>query len=73
MRLPSTWGAAVRLTDFWERMDEVLGAGYSQSWARDVVLSPLGCTAVEAIERGMDTKEIWRAVCTIVEVPSRLR
>ena len=63
----------MRLTDFWERMDEVLGAGYSQSWARDVVLSPLGCTAVEAIERGMDTKEIWRAVCTIVEVPARLR
>ena len=39
----------------------------------DVVLSPLGCTAAEAIERGLDTKEIWRAVCTVVEVPSRLR
>ncbi|NQW71858.1 MAG: DUF3046 domain-containing protein [Actinobacteria bacterium] len=63
----------MRLTDFWERMDEVHGLGYSQSWARDVVLSPLGCTAVEAIERGIDTKEIWRAVCTVVEVPPRLR
>jgi hypothetical protein len=63
----------VRLTDFWERMDEVLGPGYSHSWARDVVLSPLGFTAAEAIERGTDTKEIWRAVCTVVEVPPRLR
>jgi hypothetical protein len=54
-------------------MDEVLGPGYSHSWARDVVLSPLGCTAAEAIERGTDTKEIWRAVCTVVEVPNRLR
>ena len=63
----------MRLTDFWERMEEVFGAVYAHSWARDMVLSPLGCTAVEAIDRGVDTRDIWRAVCASVEVPPRLR
>jgi len=63
----------MRLTDFWERMDELHGPGYSRSWARDVVLAPLGCTVSEAIEQGTDTKEIWRAVCTVAEVPVSLR
>ena len=54
-------------------MDELHGPVYSRSWARDVVLAPLGCTVSEAIEQGTDTKEIWRAVCTVAEVPASLR
>ena len=53
----------VRLTDFWERMDEVFGTSYARSWAHDVVLPPLGCTVDQAIASGIDTKEVWRAVC----------
>ena len=63
----------MRLTDFWDRMDQLHGPGYSHSWARDVVLPPLGCTVTEAITRGTDTKEIWRAVCVVVDVPASLR
>jgi hypothetical protein len=63
----------MRLTDFWERMDEVLGASYARSWAADVVLPPLGLTVDQAVTTGIDTVDIWRAVCTVVEVPSRLR
>jgi hypothetical protein len=63
----------VRLTDFWERMDEHFGPAYAQSWAHDMVLGPLGCTALEAIAKGVDTKDIWRAVCATVEIPSILR
>ncbi len=63
----------MRLTDFWERMDEVLGPSYSRSWARDVVLPPLGLTVDAAIASGVDTVDIWRAVCTVVEVPGTLR
>jgi hypothetical protein len=63
----------VRLTDFWDRMDQVFGPAYARSWAHDVVLPDLGLTAVQAIDAGMDTKEVWRAVCTATEVPGVLR
>lgn len=63
----------MRLTDFWERMDGVFGAGYAQSWAHDVVLSPLGCTVDQALERGESAKDVWRAVCATAEVPPVLR
>jgi len=63
----------MRLTDFWERMDEVLGASYARSWAHDVVLPPLGLTVEQAVTTGVETVVIWRAVCTVIEVPAQLR
>ena len=38
------WGRLpfVRLTDFWDRMEQVFGPAYARSWAHDVVLPPLG-------------------------------
>ena len=65
--------AVVRLTDFWDRMDEVFGPSYAQSWARDMVLPGLGVTAQQAIDAGTDTKEIWRAVCATADIPLVLR
>lgn len=65
--------ATVRLADFWERMDEVFGPAYSRSWAHDTVLPELGRSVDQAIAAGVDTREIWRAVCTYAEVPSVLR
>ncbi len=64
---------AVRLTDFWERMGEVFGPAYAQSWARDVVLPGLGLTAQQAIDAGIDTRDVWRAVCETTDVPGVLR
>ena len=64
----------VRLTDFWERMDAVFGPEYARSWARDFSLSTLdGRTVMQAIDAGIDTREIWDAVCGVVDVPSLLR
>ncbi|MBK9741028.1 MAG: DUF3046 domain-containing protein [Actinobacteria bacterium] len=63
----------MRLTDFWDRMDEVFGPSYAQSWARDMVLADLGMTATDAIAAGVDTRDIWRAVCATTEVPKVLR
>jgi hypothetical protein len=63
----------VRLTDFWDRMDQVFGPSYARSWAHDVVLPPLGVTVIDAISEGVDTKDIWRAVCATAEVPATLR
>ncbi len=65
--------ATVRLTDFWERMELVLGPAYAHSWAHDVVLPPLGLTVEQAIADGVETKAIWRAVCATTEVPGTLR
>ena len=64
----------VRLTDFWERMDAVFGPEYARSWARDFSLSTLqGRTVMQAIDTGIDTRDIWDAVCGVVDVPSLLR
>ena len=63
----------MRLTDFWDRMDQVFGPSYARSWAHDVVLPPLGVTVIDAISEGVDTKDIWRAVCATAEVPAILR
>jgi hypothetical protein len=38
-----------------------------------MVLPPLGMTVTQAISTGVDTKEIWRAVCASTDVPGVLR
>ena len=64
----------MRLTDFWERMDAVFGPDYARSWASDFSLAALGGrSVVQAIAAGYDTREIWDAVCGVVEVPPLLR
>lgn len=66
--------AAVRLTDFWGRMRQHFGVTYADSFARDFVIAELGGrTAIEALEQGVDTAEVWRAVCRAVDVPAKLR
>lgn len=59
----------MRQTDFWARMNRRFGAAYAESFARDMVIAPLGGrTVVEALGAGTDVKEVWRAVCEVVEV-----
>jgi len=67
---PAHTVCAVRLTEFWVRMERHLGASYADSWARDQVLDGLGGrTAYEALEAGVDPKLVWRAVCDALELP----
>jgi hypothetical protein len=63
----------MRRSDFWERLDAVLGEGYASSWSRDVVLPALGSTVQQAFDTGTDTRAVWEAVCDVIEVPSFLR
>lgn len=63
----------MRLTDFWERLDAVLGSSYARSWSADMVIPDLGCTVDEALKSGVPTIEVWRAVCGVLEVPAALR
>ena len=52
----------MRRTDFWSRLEQVFGAGYAASVARDQVLSQLGGrTIVEALDAGESTRNVWRA------------
>jgi len=64
----------VRLTEFWNRMDEHLGEKYAVSYAHDQVLPQLGGrTVAEALDSGEDVKGVWRAVVEALELPASER
>jgi len=64
----------MRLTEFWERMDEHLGATYATSFARDHVITELdGLTVEQALEAGVETKQVWRAVVSAANLPESAR
>ena len=66
----------MRLSDFWQRLDQVFGAGYAASVARDQVLSQLGGRTIsEALDAGEKAADVWRAVVAAYpdRVPDRLR
>ena len=51
-------------------MEHHLGPTYARSWARDQVLAELGeRTVVQALDAGWDTKTVWRAVWSALELP----
>ena len=64
---------SVRLTDFWQRMETRFGVAYAHSVAADYRLPLLGSTVEEALANGVETKQIWRAVCAEFEMPAQLR
>jgi len=64
----------MRHTEFWERMRHHLGAAYAESFARDFVIAELGGRTVhEALTAGVNTKDVWRAVCTALQLPPTAR
>jgi hypothetical protein len=66
----------MRLTDFWERLDQAFGPGYAASVATDQVLPQLGGrTITQALAAGEETVVVWRAVVAAYpeRVPPRLR
>jgi hypothetical protein len=64
----------MRHTEFWERMDEVLGAGYARTWADSQVIGALGGrTVLEALDAGYDPKTVWREVWRVLDLPPSLR
>ncbi|MEY3407438.1 MAG: hypothetical protein RL038_499 [Actinomycetota bacterium] len=64
----------MKLTDFWQRMEEHFGASYAHSWASDTVLAELdGRTVKAALAEGIETVEVWRAVWKHEGLPARDR
>jgi len=59
----------MRITEFWRLMETRFGSAYARSLAMDYRVPGLGSTVDEALAAGVDTKEIWRAVCVEFEVP----
>ncbi|MEI6229386.1 MAG: DUF3046 domain-containing protein [Actinomycetes bacterium] len=61
----------MRLTDFWQRLESALGAGYARSWASDFVIADLGGrTVLQSIDDGIETVDIWRAVHAELRLPA---
>ncbi len=54
-------------------MERRFGVAYARSVAADYRLPALGSTVDEALARGVEAKDVWRAVCQEFEVPGPLR
>jgi hypothetical protein len=64
----------MRITAFRRLMSDEFGDVRADMLARDHVFSSLGNRTVDqALEAGLPTKEIWRAVCDAFEVPPERR
>jgi hypothetical protein len=64
----------MRLTVFWRRMADYFGEAYTDSFARDHVMSELGGRTVnQALAAGWDAKDVWRGVCAAMDIPPEKR
>jgi hypothetical protein len=60
----------VRLTEFQELVEGQFGSVRGASMLVDHVLTGLGGrTPVQAIEEGVDPRDVWRALCADFDVP----
>jgi hypothetical protein len=60
----------VRLTEFNELVEAQFGPVRGASLLADYVLTRLGGrTAVQAIDEGIDPRDVWRALCADFDVP----
>jgi hypothetical protein len=65
---------AMRLTDFWDRMEQALGAAYARSWAADFHVPSLeGRTVDQALSQGEDAQTVWRAVHQTLDLHPKYR
>lgn len=64
----------MRHTEFWSRLESVLGSGYYEVWADQFVLAELDSrTAREALNAGVAPKQVWAAVWNALDLPATLR
>lgn len=59
----------MRLTEFRELLSEEFGTIRGDSLLIDHVLPGIGRTGAQAIEDGVDPREVWRAMCYEFDVP----
>lgn len=66
--------ADVRHSEFWQLMEDEFGVGYARSVARDQVVAALGGrTADEALAAHVPPRQVWFALCDVMDVPTERR
>jgi Protein of unknown function (DUF3046) len=64
----------MRHTEFWARLDRVLGLAYSRTWAETFVIADLGGRTVnQALAAGIPPKQVWREVAKALQLPASER
>jgi len=64
----------MRVSEFWTLVEDEFGVAYGRSLAADHHLLVLeDRTAREALDAGVEPKEIWRALCDAMDVPQERR
>ena len=64
----------MRISKFWDLMNDEFGEAYASSLARGHNLHALGdVTVLEALERGDSPRTIWEALCDDMDVPESRR
>ena len=64
----------MRISEFWELVDDEFGRAHGRSLAHDHVLFRLGNrTAEQALGEGEDAREVWLALCDALDVPESRR
>jgi hypothetical protein len=65
---------AVRLQEFWSRMEQQFGSMRARTVAADHVFGSLdGRTAVQAIDAGVPIRTVWLEICKEYDVPPKER
>ena len=59
----------MRLTDFRELVHGEFGVARGDVLLADHVLPAFGTTGAQAIEDGVEPREVWRAMCAEFDVP----
>jgi len=64
----------VRLREFWQLVDEVLGSAQGRELTRSLVLGGLDQrTAVQALDDGVEPRFVWHALCDELDIPDARR
>ncbi len=64
----------MRLSQFWALADDVFGAAYARTLAKDLVMADVGDrTAAQALEAGVPPRDVWHALCDAMDVPHERR
>lgn len=64
----------MRLSEFHRAVTDEFGAVYGASIVRDLTLGKLADrTAQQALDEGVDAREVWLALCDAMDVPASRR
>jgi len=64
----------VRYREFWDLVDDVLGRAQGRVMVAELVVGGLdGRTAQQALDDGVDPRDVWHALCDELDVPDPQR